>query len=116
MFEKTVKERYLQAAKELRRYFNGETYRADVPERAFIKWYAIARFGKLSNGSDVLCDGANDGGIDQIVFQDGGAVVFQMKYETVPKLGMVPRDELAGFEKIAKIFLRRIGKTISICG
>jgi hypothetical protein len=107
MVDKTVKRRYLQAAKELRRYFNGEKFRADTPERAFIKWYVAARFGKLSNNSHVLCDGANDGGIDSIVFHDDGAVVFQMKYETVPKLGMVRRDELAGFEKIAKIFTEK---------
>jgi len=107
MLDRTVKGRYLQVAKELRRYFNGETFRTDAPERAFIKWYVAARFGKLSNGSYVLCDGAKDGGIDSIVFQDGGAVVFQMKYETVPKIGLVRRDELAGFEKIARIFAEK---------
>lgn len=107
MLDKAIKARYLQAAKELRKYFNGEKFRADAPEQAFIKWYVNARFGKLSNGSQVSCDGANDGGIDSIVFQDGGAVVFQMKYETTPRLGVVRRDELAGFEKIAKIFTEK---------
>jgi hypothetical protein len=104
MLERALKERYLQAAKELRRYFNGEKFRADTPERAFIKWYVAARFGRLGSGSHVFCDGANDGGIDSIVFHDSGAVVFQMKYEAAPRLGMVKRDELAGFEKIAKLF------------
>ena len=107
MLDRTIKGHYLQAAKELRRYFNGEMFRADTPERAFIKWYVAARFGKLSNGSHLLSDGANDGGIDSIVFHDGGAVIFQMKYETVPRLGMVRRDELAGFEKVARIFTEK---------
>jgi len=100
---RAIKQRQLQAAKELRRYFNGETYRADTPECAFIKWYIEARFGRVGGGDHVLSDGTGDGGIDSVVFRDGVAVVFQMKYETVPKLGIVRRDELAGFEKIARL-------------
>ncbi|MFZ3200856.1 MAG: AIPR family protein [Candidatus Acidiferrales bacterium] len=104
MLDRTLRTRYLQAARELRRYFNGESFRADTPERAFIKWYITARFGKLGGGSHVLSDGTNDGGIDSIVFHEGAAIAFQMKYERRPRIGAVRRDELAGFEKIAKLF------------
>lgn len=103
MLTRKVKEQYLQAAKELRSYFNREEYRTFSPEHSFIQWYVDARFGKVSDGDFLYCDGMDDGGIDAIVFQDGGAIAFQMKYEKIPRIGTVARDELAGFEKVAKL-------------
>lgn len=103
--ERKLKDRYLQIAKELRRQLNSEKFRSHPPERAFIEWYILARFGHLSSSERQVVDGASDGGIDAITYQNGKISFFQMKYEVVPRISNVGREELGGFEKIANLFI-----------
>jgi hypothetical protein len=95
-------ERYRQAAKEIRRHLDSQKYRTRPPERAFVEWYILARFGQ-SNEVKIL-DGKKDGGIDALVETPGKLFVIQSKYEVRPKVGLVTRSEIAGFEKIATRF------------
>jgi hypothetical protein len=91
-------DRYRQAAKEIRRHLDSQKYRTRAPERAFVEWYVLARFGEPHEVK--LFDGKHDGGIDAIVESDGKLFVIQSKYEVRPKVGLVGRNEIAGFEKV----------------
>jgi hypothetical protein len=101
MARKTL-ERYREAAKEIRRHLDSQKYRTRSPERAFVEWYILARFGE--NIGPRMLDGKKDGGIDALVENDGKLFVIQSKYEVRPKVGLVTRNEIAGFEKIATNF------------
>lgn len=94
--------RYRQAAKEIRKHLDSEKYRTRSPERAFVEWYILARFGQPSEAK--LLDGKKDGGIDALLESDGKLFVIQSKYEKRPKVAPVTRDEIAGFEKITTNF------------
>lgn len=91
-------DRYRQAAKEIRKHLDSQKYRTRSPERAFVEWYILARFGQPNDIK--LLDGKSDGGIDAIVESDGKLYVIQAKYEVRPKVALVGRNEIAGFEKV----------------
>ena len=95
-------ERYRQAAKEIRRHLDSQKYRTRPPERAFVEWYILARFGQSTEAR--VLDGKKDGGIDALLESGGKTFVIQSKYEVRPKVGLVTRNEIAGFEKIATNF------------
>jgi len=95
-------EQFKQAASELRNFFDSQEHRLDKPEKAFIKWYTKARFGKSAEIQ--FLDGAQDGGIDAIVTTNDGSFILQSKYETVPRVSPIPRKDIADFENIAAKF------------
>src|SRR6266851_3906636 len=101
-------DRYRQAAKEIRRHLDSQKYRTRPPERAFVEWYILARFGQPSDVK--ILDGKKDGGIDALVESDGKLFVIQSKYEVRPKVALVTRNEIAGFEKIATKFCDEDGE------
>jgi hypothetical protein len=91
-------DRYRQAAKEIRRHLDSQKYRTRSPERAFVEWYVLARFGQPHDVK--LLDGKHDGGVDALVESDGKLFVIQSKYEVRPRVAPVGRNEIAGFEKV----------------
>src|SRR3990172_3486254 len=95
-------EKYRQAAKELRNHLNSQKFRLKKPERAFIDWFVLARFGKPSDLN--ILDGPKDGGIDALVTSDGTSFVLQSKYEVVPRVSLISRKEISDFEGIAQRF------------
>jgi AIPR protein len=71
-------------------------FRQMKPERAFIGWYVLARYGK-----DTTCeitDGPKDGGIDAIATEGAITVVIQSKYESSLQLRTASPQEVAAFE------------------
>jgi len=60
-----LRQQYLQAAKEIRSQLNSQPYRFHPPEKAFVEWYKVARFG--TSGQIRLLDGKSDGGIDALI-------------------------------------------------
>ncbi len=104
MPERTL-EKYRQAAKELRRHLNSQQYRTRAPEKAFVEWYILARFGGV-DGTRFL-DGKKDGGIDALVENDGTTFLIQSKYEVRPRVSAVSRNEIAGFERVSSRFRDR---------
>jgi hypothetical protein len=55
-------------------------------------------------GGARILDGKKDGGIDALVESGGKLFVIQSKYEVRPRVGLVTRNEIAGFEKLAAKF------------
>lgn len=105
MFSKTIKEAYLQAAKELRRHLGSGEYRLLKPEKAFIQWYIFAQFGKKIGDQDVaIVDSPGENGIDAIVSTERETFVLQMKYEVVPRISYVSQNDVKDFEKLSRIF------------
>ena len=100
--QKRSLEKYRQAAMELRNHLDSQKYRVRPPERAFIEWYILAPFGQVSDAT--MLDGKKDGGIDALIENDGKLFVIQSKYEVRPRVGVVARSEIAGFERIAGRF------------
>jgi hypothetical protein len=90
-------ERFRSAAESLRRHLNNEKFRIHQPERAFIEWYLLARFGRPDQVN--VTDGARDGGIDAVVEHRGKIFVIQSKYETSPRISQLNRSDLAAFER-----------------
>jgi len=74
---RTSLEKYRQAAKELRKNLDSPKFRTRAPERAFIDWYSVARFGEA--GSARILDGKRDGGIDALIERNGSQFVIQSK-------------------------------------
>ncbi len=95
-------QRYQQAVKQLRRELESRQFRRAAPERAFIDWYVLARYGK--NAKCEIVDGPGDGGIDAIVTEGATRVLLQSKYEPSLKLRTVPAKELSHFEDTAATF------------
>lgn len=95
-------DKYRQAAKELRYHLNSQKFRLQKPERAFINWYILARFGAPSEIQ--LLDGSRDGGLDAITIVNGVTYILQSKYELVPRIGVLSRREISDFEVIAQRF------------
>lgn len=96
-----IRKKYLQMLHELSRHLRSPKYRSLQLERAFIQWFIFARFGITAPN---ITDGARDGGIDAIIDKDGRTFVFQMKYETQPRISNVTRNEIAAFENVARQF------------
>lgn len=94
--------RLRQAALELRRYLKTGRYRTLPPDRAFIQWYVLARFGSPQTWQ--MLDGKKDGGLDAIVKTDDTIFVLQSKYEPSAKVSQVTRSEVATFENVARKF------------
>ncbi|HEV2913720.1 MAG TPA: AIPR family protein [Pyrinomonadaceae bacterium] len=94
--------KYRQSASELRQQLNVGKYKTQPPERAFIDWYVLVRFGKPS--SFKLLDGKKDGGLDALIESDGIVHLIQSKYEVKPKVSLVTRNEIGAFENLARKF------------
>jgi hypothetical protein len=69
--------------------------------KSFIEWYLVARFGKFDESKRFNLDRKADGGIDAILYKDGEAFVFQMKYEKKPRLSLLSKRELGDFEDVS---------------
>ncbi|MFH1689141.1 MAG: AIPR family protein [Candidatus Eisenbacteria bacterium] len=74
-------------------------FRRSKPERAFIMWYALARFGR--GVEPEIVDGARDGGVDALVEQGDTMTVIQSKLSSGSSASKVTRNEIAGFERVA---------------
>lgn len=91
-----------QAALELRKFLKTGRYRTLSPERAFIEWYVLARFGRPQTNH--ILDGKKDGGLDAIVKTSHITFVLQAKYERSAKVSQVTRNEIAAFESLTRKF------------
>lgn len=74
-------------------------FRRSKPERAFIMWYVLARFGR--GVEPEIVDGAKDGGVDALVEQGDTMTVIQSKLSSGSSTSKVTRNEIAGFERVA---------------
>jgi hypothetical protein len=101
-------EQYRDAALSLRKHLDSDKFRMHAPERAFIEWYVLARFGKPDEF--VFTDGAKDGGIDFWVEHKGKLFIFQSKYEVKPRVSSLTRSEIAGFERTVNILKDEAGE------
>lgn len=71
------------------------------PERAFIKWYAMARYGPSKKCE--ITDGPSDGGIDAIVEEGDVSVVVQAKYSVNRKLANATPKDLQDFSRVRRL-------------
>jgi hypothetical protein len=100
----TIKKKYLQNARELKKHLESHKYRGMEPHKGFIKWYCDARFGKAALSSLFLCDRKNDGGIDAIIEHKGTHYVIQSKYEVIPKINKLAEADYHDFTDVARYF------------
>ncbi|HEY0006726.1 MAG TPA: AIPR family protein [Pyrinomonadaceae bacterium] len=92
----------INAVGALKRELESSRFRQLAPERAFIQWYVLARYGEHAKCE--ITDGSSDGGIDAIVTEGEVKVVLQSKYEPSLKLRTISSKELSNFEAIATRF------------
>jgi hypothetical protein len=86
---------------ELHHHLRADPYGGEPAERAFIRWYIDARFGK--GVERTIVDGAHDGGIDALVDLPTGVVVIQTKYGRPTTFSAPPPNALNAFEHVASI-------------
>ncbi len=115
---KRILDRYRDAAQLLRKHLDSGKFRMHRPERAFVEWYLVARFGKPDTVN--VTDGAKDGGIDAIIEHKGKIFVIQTKYEVKPRVSSLTRGEIAAFERTVNILTDgngddRFQKWLSTC-
>lgn len=95
--EKQQLARYREAALELQKELKSQEYKKMPLHRAFIKWWYDARFG---DGNVLrLSDGKSDGGLDALIESGGITYVVQSKYESVPKVSLVTRNDVSSFDQ-----------------
>jgi len=102
MIKPDVLKKYRQSAVELNQQFKAGKFKTLIPERAFIEWYAEARFGNFCKPR--MLDGKKDGGIDAVIDIGEITYVLQSKYEVTPRVSLVSRNDIGEFQNLARKF------------